>query len=184
MITAAHCFGVGQQVYTGGGPTWSWGNGQVGNWVGQVTARNQDWDAETLDGANNNADESDNEGWLPLTSVAYSYNGDFVCQSGARSAFFGHGTPCGIKVTNQDLWFPVAGYNSHGVEGVDVNGWGSVQGDSGGIVFSVPGSGNARQARGIVSAGGADNTPDQRRVDWVEATDILNAYGLNLNPTT
>ncbi|MEY9969593.1 hypothetical protein ABIA33_007682 [Streptacidiphilus sp. MAP12-16] len=184
MITAAHCFGVGTQVYTGGGSTWGWGNGLTGNWVGKVTSRNQTWDAETLDGANNNADESDNESWKPLTSVKYSLVGDPVCQSGARSAYFGHGTPCGIKVTNQDLWFPVDGYNSRGVEGVDVNGWGSVQGDSGGIVFAITDSSNNRQARGVISAGGADGTADQARVDWTEAIDIFNAYGLKLNPTT
>ena len=79
MITAAHCFSVGQHIFTGGGPTWNWGNGQTGNFVGTVTSRIQQWDAETLDGANNNADESNTAGWKPLTSAAYSYVGDFVC---------------------------------------------------------------------------------------------------------
>lgn len=184
MVTAAHCFSVGQHVFTGGGPTWSFGDGQMGNFVGSVTSRVQQWDAETLDGANNNADESDNTGWKRLTSAAYSYVGDFVCQSGARSASLGHGTPCSIKVTNQDLWFSISGYSTRGVEGVDVNGWGSVNGDSGGIVFThLAGSSNC-QARGIVSAGGADGTPDQKRIDWPEAPDILRATNLQLNPIT
>lgn len=184
MVTAAHCFSIGQNVFTGGGPTWSWNNNRTGNFVGRVTGRIQTWDAETLDGANNNADDSENAGWKPMTSAAYSYVGDFVCQSGARSAYLGHGTPCGIKVTNQDLWFSIDGYSTRGVEGVDVNGWGSVNGDSGGTVFARTAGTDDRQARGMVSAGGADGTPDQARVDWPEAPDILRAYGLALNPTT
>lgn len=184
MVTAAHCFGLNTQVYTAAGTTWAWGNGQTGNFVGNVAGRYTDWDAELLDGTNNNADESDNEGWKPLTSVKYSLKGDSVCQSGARSAYFGHGTPCGIKVTNPDLWFPVDGYSSRGVEGVDVNGWGAVQGDSGATVFTYTDSSNNRQARGIISSGGTDGTADQARVDWTEAIDIFNAYGLKLNPTT
>ena len=183
MITASHCFGVGQGVYTAAGTTWSWGNSRLGNFVGTVTSRQLTWDAEPLIGANNNADESDVNTWIPLTSVKYSYLGDWVCHSGARSASLGHSTPCGIKVTNQDLWFPIAGHLSRGVEGVDVvHGWGSVNGDSGGTVWAATENPRARQARGIVSSGGLDGTKDQRRVDWTEATDIFNAFGLKLNP--
>ena len=183
MVTAAHCFAVGQRIYTAAGTTWSWSNGLLGNYVGTVTSRNTGWDAELLVGADNNADESDVDGWIPMTSVQYSYLGDWVCHSGARSASLGHSTPCGIKVTNQDLWFPIAGYHARGVEGVDVvNGWGSVNGDSGGTVWAATGNANARQARGIISDGGLDGTPDQKRVDWTEAIDIFNAYGLKLNP--
>ena len=183
MVTASHCFGVGQRIYTAAGATWSWSNGLVGNYVGTVTSANLTWDAELLVGANNNADESDVNTWIPLTSVRYSYAGDWVCQSGARSASLGHSTPCGIKVTNQDLWFPIAGHYSRGVEGVDVvHGWGSVNGDSGATVWAATGNAYARQARGIVSSGGLDGTKDQARVDWTEAVDIFNAYGLKLNP--
>jgi len=183
MVTASHCFGVGQRIYTAAGTIWSWTNGRTGNYVGTVTSANLSWDAELLVGGNNNADESDVNGWIPLTSVSYSYLGDWVCHSGARSASLGHSTPCGIKVTNQDLWFPIGGHYSRGVEGVDeVNGWGSVNGDSGGTVWAATGNAHARQARGIVSSGGLDGTPDQKRVDWTEAVDIFDAYGLKLNP--
>jgi len=183
MVTAAHCFAVGQRIYTAAGTTWSWSNGRLGNYVGTVTSRYLGRDAELLVGANNNADESDVNRWIPLTSVRYSYLGDWVCHSGARSASLGHSTPCGIKVTNQDLWFPIAGHYARGVEGVDeVHGWGSVNGDSGATVWAATGNANARQARGIVSSGGLDGTKDQERVDWTEALDIFNAYGLKLNP--
>jgi len=185
MVTAAHCFPVGQRIYTGAGATWSWGNRLRGNYVGTVTSRKYGLDGELLVGANNNADESDVNRWIPLTSVRYSYLGDYVCHSGARSASLGHSTPCGIKVTNQDLWFRIAGHYAHGVEGVDVvHGWGSVNGDSGATVWAATGNANARQARGIISSGGADGTKDQRRVDWTEAIDIFRAYRLRLNPVT
>lgn len=184
LVTAAHCFTVGQRVYTGAGTTGAFGNGQVGSYVGTVTARTTEWDAETLVGSDNNADESDTTGWKPLTSVAYSYDGDYVCQDGVASYFLNHGTPCGIKVTDDDIWFPIGGYWARGVEGIDyANGWGSHNGDSGGTVFATE-PGNVRQARGIVSSGGADGTPDQRRVDWTEAVDIFRTYGLRLNPRT
>ncbi len=84
MVTAAHCFDSGQRVYTGAGATWAYKNGRTGRYVGTVTKRSTARDAEILDGADNNADESDTSGWKPLTSVAYSYRGDYVCQSGAR----------------------------------------------------------------------------------------------------
>jgi hypothetical protein len=184
MITAGHCFGVGTKVYTGAGPTWHLGDRQVGNYVGTVTARSKTWDSATIDGANNNADESDTNTWLPLTSTAYSYAGDYVCQDGALSFDYGHPTPCGIKVTNPDLWFRIDGYLARGVEGVDVaHGWGSHNGDSGATVFAVLDA-THRQARGIVSSGGADGTPDQKRVDWIEAPDIFAALHLRLNPAT
>ena len=183
MVTAAHCFSVGQRVYTGAGRTWHYGNGRTGHYVGTVTKRSTSWDAELLDGAANAADESDTSGWKPLTSVAYSYRGDYVCHSGARSAADGHPTPCGIKVTIADLYFREGGHTVRGVEGVDVHGWGSVNGDSGGTVFAVEPHGE-RQLRGLVSSGGADGTRDQRRVDWPEAVDIFRRFGLKLNPST
>src|SRR6185503_2000923 len=138
MVTAAHCFRLGQRVFTGAGATWSWSNGRLGNYVGTVTSRKQGWDAELLVGANNNGDESDVNGWIPATSVGYSYRGDMVCHSGAKSAYRGHSTPCGIKVTNPDTRWLINGYIARGVEGVDVlHGWGSVGGDSGATVWAA-----------------------------------------------
>lgn len=182
MITAAHCFSTGQRVYTAGGTAGSYGTGRLGNFVGVVGRRNKMWDAELLTGESNNADESDTTGWKPLTSVAYSYVGDYVCHDGQASFYLGHPTPCGIKVTDDDIWFPIGGDVARGVEGVDVRtGWGCHNGDSGATVFAVEPN-NKRQARGIISSGGRDGTSDQKRVDWTEAIDIFNAYGLELNP--
>jgi hypothetical protein len=182
MITAAHCFSTGQRVYTAAGTPGAYGNGRRGRFVGVVGSRNKTWDAELLTGRTNNADESDTTGWKPLTSVAYSYVGDYVCHDGQASFYLGHPTPCGIKVTDDDIWFPIDGDVARGVEGVDVRtGWGCHNGDSGATVFAVEPN-NDRQARGIISSGGLDGTPDQKRVDWTEAVDIFKADGLELNP--
>ena len=188
MVTAAHCFGVGAAVYTRAGTPGSYSNGLKGNYVGTVTDRDTAWDAEIIDGADNNADESDTTGWKPMTSSAYSYNGDYVCHDGQRSYFMGHPTPCNIKVTNQDKYCgPTTGcpglpYTARGVWGETVNGgWGSAGGDSGATIFAVE-SGDVRQARGILSDGDpADGAPG---VFWTEATDILNHWHLTLNSRT
>lgn len=182
IVTANHCFRVGTALYTAAGPTFQYGNRLRGNYVGRVSATAPRWDAEILPAANN-ADENDTDRYIPLTSVAYSLAGDYVCHSGQRSASLGHPTPCGIKVTDPDITYSFNGGTVRGVEGVDVNGWGSVNGDSGAVVFAVSGRG-VRQARGIVSDGGADGTPDQRRVQWTEAVDIFHQFGLKLNPVT
>jgi hypothetical protein len=188
MVTAAHCFGTGAKVYTRAGTPGAYSNGLLGNYVGTVTARVQEWDAETIDGANNNADESDTTGWMKLTSFAYSYNGDYVCHDGQRSYFMGHPTPCNIKVSNQDMYCgpttgcPGLSYTARGVWGDAVNnGWGAAGGDSGATMFAVE-SGGVRQARGLLSDGTpGDGTPG---VFWTEATDIFNYFGLTLNPAT
>lgn len=184
LITAAHCFGVGKRVYTGAGTSGHYGNGKVGSYVGKVTAKILQWDAEIIDGTDNNGDMSGTSTWRRLTSVAYSYDGDYVCQAGAASFYLGHPTPCGIKVTNDDITFRMGSYWVRGVEGIDVrHGWGSHNGDSGGTVFAMQ-PGGRRQARGIVSSGGEDGTPDQRRVDWPEAVDIFRGFRVALNPRT
>jgi hypothetical protein len=186
MVTAAHCFGVGSQVYTMGGTAGHYNNGLKGHWVGQVTQRYNGWDAALIVGANNNADVSGTTTWRPLTSTAYSYNGDYVCHAGQRSFFMGHPTPCNIKVTNQDkLCGPTTGcpglhYTVRGVWGRAVNnGWGAADGDSGATMFVIK-AGTARQARGVLSDGDpGDGAPG---VFWSEAVDIFRYYHLKLNP--
>lgn len=195
MVTANHCFPTGDRVYTGAGTTPTTGNfyndlnGQEGNYVGTVTGTSGSWDAEELDGANNNSDESDSTTWEPVTSDAYSYTGDYVCQDGAASFFMGYGTVCAIEVTNQDITYSLTDWsgthNVRGVEGTRLPGeqWAVGHGDSGAMVFAV--SGSTRQARGVVSAlTDPYQTEGGSYIYWTEAPDILGHFGLKLNPTT
>ncbi|GAA1952365.1 hypothetical protein [Kitasatospora viridis] len=190
LITADHCFATSSStsVYGEGDAVGSWGYSH-GNFIGIVTADNPGWDAQTIatsgaSGSGTNSDEADtpNGQWYAVPSDAYSYNGEQVCQDGAVSYYNGHGVPCGIKVINQDIRWAVTwndGTNAtiRGVEGQS-SGYVATEGDSGALVFTVTGS-NTRQARGIVSGGFDANT-----LLWTEAPDILNAFGLHLNPHT
>ncbi|MFD9537833.1 peptidase [Streptomyces sp. NPDC060010] len=193
MVTAGHCFGNGERIYTGAGPTPSFGrfydglNGQTGNYVGTVSGIAPNWDAETLIGADNNADVSESTAYAPVTSYAYSHNGDpDVCQSGAASFFMQQGTVCGIRVTNDDIMFSLSnGWTARGVQGTRLPGnpWTVAHGDSGTMVYTKTGS--TRQARGVVSALSSPyQTNAGSYVYWTEATDIFNHFGLKLNPTT
>ncbi|MGW1159262.1 peptidase [Streptomyces sp. NPDC002513] len=202
MITAGHCFSTNDPVYTGGGSTPTMGDyydgltGTLGNSVGTVASVSTAWDAETISGSNNNSDESDSTTWHPVTSDAYSYNGDMVCQDGDASFFMQQGTVCGIQVTNQDITYSITDWtgthNVRGVEGTRLPGnpWANAHGDSGAMVFSV--SGSTRQARGIVSAGldpccysyGTEGDMAFNYILWTEAPDILGHFGMKLNPAT
>ncbi|WP_444537095.1 peptidase [Streptomyces sp. BR1] len=192
MVTAGHCFSDGQKIYTGAGTTPSFGNyygglnGQTGNYVGTVSGVAPGWDAEQLIGADNNADASESTGYVPVTSVAYSRKGDYVCQDGAASFFMQQGTVCGIQVINDDITYNMDnGWTVRGVEGtrLPTSPWAVAHGDSGTMVYSTTGS--SRQARGVVSSlADPYQTYAGNYVFWTEATDIFNHFGLKLNPTT
>jgi len=195
MITADHCFTSGDAIYTGASPTPTMGNfyntnaGYPGSYVGAVSGKSTEWDAEEFDGSNNNSDESDSTTWYPVVGDAYSYNGDSVCQDGVASFFMQEGTVCGINVINQDITYTLqtdnqGSYTVRGVEGFR-SAWAVAQGDSGAMVFQA---GSTRQARGIVSAGSADAPTGGGHagtyIYWTEAPDILGHFGLKMNPKT
>ncbi|PAZ10515.1 peptidase [Streptomyces sp. SA15] len=202
MITANHCFTSNDTVFTEGGTHPAFGDYYtatrtgVGNYVGTVTGTSSAWDAEELTGGNNNADVQLSDTWHPVTSDAYSYAGDVVCQSGGASYFMGYGNVCGIEITNQDItWTATDWSGTHtvrGVEGTRLESnqpWSVAEGDSGGLVYAV--SGSTYQARGIVSAGidpccysYSGNDVAFNYILWTEAPDILGHYGLKLNPNT
>ncbi|MEV5599695.1 peptidase [Streptomyces sp. NPDC052496] len=192
MVTAAHCFSNGTKIYTGAGTTPAFGafydglNGLTGNYVGTVDGVATGWDAEQLIGADNNADTSETTSYGRVTSVAYSHNGDYVCHNGAASFFMKRETVCGIKVTHDDITYKLdTGWKVRGVEGTRLPGnqWAAAHGDSGSMVFTPKGS--ERQARGVVSAlSGPYQTNAGNYIYWTEATDILNHFGLKLNPRT
>ncbi len=192
MITANHCFPINARIYTGAGATPAFGqyyqglNGQLGNYVGTVTGTTDQWDAEELDGAKNNADASESSTYAKVTGVHYSYNGDLVCQDGPASFFMGYATVCGISVINQDITFSVNGHNTRGVEGSRLpqnEPWAVGEGDSGTMIYAVTGS--TRDARGIDSSGGGPYTSHGfNYIYWTEAPDIFATFGLKLNPAT
>ncbi|MEU3515137.1 peptidase [Streptomyces sp. NPDC006654] len=195
MITSDHCFTSGEPIYTGSSPTPTMGDfyntdeGYPGNYVGAVSGKSTEWDAEEIDGSNNNSDESDSTTWYPVVGDAYSYNGDSVCQDGVASFFMQEGTVCGINVINQDITYTLqtetqGSYTVRGVEGVR-SAWAVAQGDSGAMVFQA---GSTRQARGVISAGSTDAPTGGGHagtyVYWTEAPDILSHFGLKMNPHT
>jgi hypothetical protein len=200
MVTANHCFPNGEEVFTEGGTHPAFGNyykaarSGVDNYVGTVTGTSPAWDAEELTNGKNNADVQLSDTWHPVTSVAYSYAGDLVCQSGAASYFMGYGNVCGIAITNPDFtWSSTDWSGTHNVRGVQGTRlqsnlpWAVGEGDSGALVYSV--SGSTYQARGVVSAGAAPccysyNGSDvaYSYISWTEAPDILGHFGLKLNP--
>lgn len=189
LVTAGHCFRGPAKVYTGGADKGQFdGNATGANYVGQVVGEEPDTDSEIIDsgdGNTSNSDEGDVNSYVPMTSSAYSYAGDLVCQDGAYSYFSGHGVPCGIKVVNEDIRWTIkyAGQTVtvRGVEGKKTDGgWAVHTGDSGSAVFSISGS-NRRQSRGIMSAEDSEGGPTAY---WTETPDILSKWYAKLNPVT
>ncbi|MFF3084322.1 hypothetical protein ACFVRB_04615 [Streptomyces nojiriensis] len=193
LVTAAHCFPAGTNVYGSGG---SYGDlSQIynsgGNYIGTVAGVLPEWDAEAIDsglynGAGFNSDTADQPfgTWYRVTNAQYSYEGGpRVCQDGARSYYTGHGVPCGTEVKDQDItynlqWSDGSWHSIRGVLGYNSS-WATMQGDSGGLVFGINSDGT-RNARGIVSGVSADN----KWIWWTEATDIMNNFNAKLNPHT
>ncbi|MFC8719115.1 hypothetical protein [Kitasatospora sp. NPDC057198] len=168
LISAEHCFAADATIYTG------WDGGR--NYIGHVAARSDLWDAVAIDTSSTGVTAgrewdgpTGNSFTLPLTSSAYSYAGDYVCQDGFTS-----GVVCNIEVTKADTyWVGSNGVLHRGVEGIQVYGNTAIQhGDSGGLVFAITGS--SRQARGINSWGG------DTVIRWTEVLDIYNTWGLQL----
>ncbi|MFE1312153.1 hypothetical protein [Streptomyces sp. NPDC058755] len=186
LITAAHCFPNGTGVYGEGGRTpgrWTYSKG---NYFGKVTSTKDGWDAQAIDsglynGKGFNSDEADKPSgkWYAVNNYAYSYNGQNVCQDGARSYYNGKGVPCNIKTVSDDYRYSIKWEDgsTHNVRGVHGHGsYTCTQGDSGGLVFTINDS-RRRQARGIVSANNGT-----QELYWTEAPDILRNFGLKLNP--
>ncbi|WP_157855220.1 hypothetical protein [Kitasatospora purpeofusca] len=189
ILTAAHCFPDGWEVYGNAYPYHDLAHQWTGNRIGTVTNVSPQWDMEaiytgTRGGIGATSDEADNVPgqWYRVEGVAYSYNGDWVCQNGITSYYSGHGVPCGIKVTNDDTswrtsnpyWWDGLQHTSRGVCGHADN-WAADHGDSGALVFAF--SGGTRQARGSVSAGS-----DTKNVCWTEIKDYFREVGLSLSP--
>ncbi|MGW1890584.1 hypothetical protein ACWCP6_10030 [Streptomyces sp. NPDC002004] len=188
LVTAAHCFRNGTDVYGEGDSVGHFGY-RYGVRIGHVVNTNDRWDAQLIEtnghnGAGTNSDEADAHPgkWYRVKGTAYSYSGQSVCQDGARSYYTGHGVPCGITVQNADVrynltWEDGSVHAVRGVKGHNSN-WAVTKGDSGALVFSVTNR-TDRKARGIVSGESGNQT-----MYWTEAPDIIDAFGVDLNPHT
>ncbi|MEV4611310.1 hypothetical protein AB0K43_01725 [Kitasatospora sp. NPDC049258] len=187
LVTAAHCFRNGSTVNGEGGSNPGQFTYSRGDWIGQVVNTNDHWDAQLIDtggynGSGSNSDEADQPDgkWYYVKGTAYSYNGQAVCQDGARSYYSGHGVPCNISVKNDDItynltWNDGSVHSVRGVQGYNST-WAVTEGDSGAAVFTVTNN-TDREARGIVSA-----LAGNQWMYWTEAPDILGGFGQHLNP--
>ena len=190
LITADHCFPRGTKVYGDGDGIGNFSPYSYGKPFGVVGTTSDLYDSEVIDiarynGAGVNSDEADQpQGrYYKVTSSAYSYTGEGVCQDGTRSYYTGHGVPCGIRVNNDDIRYSIRFGDGHVVNVRGVRGtapFACTSGDSGALVFTVTGS-TTRQARGQVSATDTGNTSV---CYWTEAPDILRSLSVHLNPHT
>ena len=182
LLTAGHCYSVGEYVATAGGQYT----------IGKVTARTpfctangqaNCFDTELIDGPNISA-AAEGLNPHPIVSVKYSAMNDYVCHDGYYSYMQGRGNQvCGIKVTNADYKRDAGSAGWHywirGIQG-NSGGYGSTHGDSGGTVYTYDACGcNHLQARGSITGGPVDRGPE---VWWTETQDVFNMWGLKLNP--
>lgn len=174
MVTANHCF-PGGTVYTGG---------QYPNVLGPVQAHSGVWDAELIKAGVSGEAWIDGVHHPALSGSAYSYNGDLVAQDGFTSYQATGSSVKVITVNNQDFRYQLkySDGSVHEVRGVQgathVLVTAVRDGDSGGLVYR-PNDNGTSQVRGIVSAGEKTNNSV---IDWTEATDIFNQFGLRIAP--
>jgi hypothetical protein len=180
LVTAGHCYGDGETVYTG----WE-GGGR--NLIGYLTYRSLLYDAVAIDTGYTGetaSQEWDGPGVGAPTQHVYdvdgsdwSYTGDMTCQDG-----YNVGIRCGLLVISGFLYWndPTSGVQHAGVEAHQVDGMtAGYGGDSGGLVFALVNAngGVTRQARGIVSM-----RRDWDYLRWTEAPPIMSSFGMYLAP--
>lgn len=173
LVTAAHCYGVGANVYTAGG-----------NFIGQVKYTRPAIDSAFIEARTNRYtwDGVDATGYTRyLNGVRNVAVGDFTCQLGYNSKVI-----CNIRTTQ-------AGTASWSANGTTVRGsWGVPHsggvvgrgGDSGGPVIYINDP-NSRQLNGIISVGsGCDaNKVCTGGLGWVDVWSIFNDFAIKLNPS-
>ncbi|WP_026421215.1 hypothetical protein [Actinokineospora inagensis] len=173
LVTAAHCYNVGDNVYTAGGSL-----------IGQVKYERPAIDSAFIEARTNRYtwDGVDATGYTRyLNGVRNIAVGDFTCQLGYNSKVV-----CNIRTTQAGT----AGWSANGTTvlgswGVP-NGGGVVGrgGDSGGPVITINDP-NSRQLNGIISVGsGCDaNKVCSSGLGWVDVWSIFNDFAIKLNPS-
>ncbi len=172
LVTAGHCYNVGDYVYAAGG-----------NYIGQVKYKVATLDALFIETPTNRYtwDGTDATGYSRyLNGVRNVAVGDFTCQLGYNSKVV-----CNIRTV-------YAGNAAWNVNGTTV--WGSYGvphyggvvgrgGDSGGPVITINDT-NSRQLNGIVSVGyGCGASGCTTGLGWVDVWSIFNGFSIKLNPS-
>ncbi|MCX2184091.1 S1 family peptidase [Streptomyces sp. SKN60] len=175
LVTAGHCYGQGEVVFTAGG-----------NRVGPVGAEIADLDSAFIETGTSpyTWDGTDAQGYTRrLNSVRNVAVGDFVCQLG-----YGSKVVCNIRTTHSgDATWVTEGAHIFGSAGVPHNGGVVARtGDSGGPVITINDP-NSRQLNGMVVAGFGCTIIDGEKVcssdiGWIEVLDIFDRFALALAP--
>ncbi|MFD7657967.1 trypsin-like serine protease [Actinosynnema sp. NPDC059797] len=167
LLTAEHCYDAGDWVEDQGGDT-----------IGAVQAENVLHDAALI------STDATSEFWanddyaFHFGAAEWSWDGDYVCQSGYTSVGV-----CTIQVTNELVqWVDDQNKTRRGVEGRTCAGCHTVaHGDSGGPVWHLRSDG-VFESRGIVSAGHTVVEPDYsyEYILFTETPAALSALGVSL----
>lgn len=138
LITASHCFDLGQNVWSGGGvyyigPIVGWQRRNDAASIGPTDAWSGVW--------------TSNDSWTRYRDSAWTYNGQEVCQSGVATNY-----TCGIWTVDPGAsWDFGDGNIIVGVRACAPSGFTAARGgDSGGPVYNWHADGRL-QSRGIVS---------------------------------
>lgn len=159
LITAEHCFDVGNDVYQAGGVL-----------IGNVISEHVLYDAASIRTDTWSGVYTYNDQYKNYRSSAWSRNGMNICQSGYYT-----NQACDYVVTDEDeRWQDNTGNYRYGVIACRTSGGpGAIGGDSGGPVYSFRAD-NYLDSRGIVS-GTSGNC-----MYFTETNQLLRAWGVEL----
>ncbi|MYW01164.1 S1 family peptidase [Streptomyces sp. SID3343] len=168
LVTAGHCYPVGQHVWTHGG-----------TYVGQVKDKRPDIDAAFIETTTraNTWDGTDAAGYArALNGVRHTAVGDMVCNLGYNIKVM-----CNIRTAGVNVW-SAGDVGVMGMVGGQVDGYlAAVGGDSGGPIITVNDP-NSRQLNGMVSIGFyCDDIKRCRSVGWISAATIQDVFAVRLN---
>ncbi|WP_405705408.1 hypothetical protein [Streptomyces sp. NBC_00069] len=172
LVTAGHCYGLGETVYTAGG-----------NRVGTVGAKLDDLDSAFIETPTSRYtwDGVDAQGYTRyLNGVRNAAVGDYTCQLGytskvvcnTRTAYAGNAT-----------WVNNGAYVWGGASTPNNSSTVARPGDSGGPVITINNA-DSRELNGMVVAGfgcsGVGTSQVCNQVGWIEVGDIFDRFALRL----
>lgn len=170
LLTAEHCYDVGDGIedMDGGG-------------VGTVRTENNQNDAALIETDSQSGVWVNDDYMFNVRSQQYSWDGEYVCQSGYTS----YPNRCQIQVTNAYMQWDFGDGKGvrRGVEGRQCAGCPAVaHGDSGGPVWSIRSSDGYVAARGIVSGGHTvvEQDVSYEYILWTETPAALAALGVSI----